>query len=114
MAVKKEVIEARKQQCKDKGVTVDKKVLENANDADFATALEAATPKERKPREVKIKHAKGSPHEILHTAIDTLSNTEVDYLHRHVIKPALKEEHTNPEGFEGTIYTSLRKKVLPN
>lgn len=42
--------------------------------------------KERKQREVKIKHAKGSPHDILHTFVDSLSSTEADYLNRHVIK----------------------------
>ena len=68
--------------------------------------------KERKPREVKVKHVKGSPHEILHTLVDTLSGTQADYMHRHIIKKALKEEHGQPESFEGELYTGLRSKVI--
>ena len=74
---------------------------------------QAGETKTRKPREVKVKHAKGSPHEILHTMVDSLSSTEADYLHRHVIKKGLKDEHTAPDSYEGELYTRLRTKALP-
>lgn len=70
------------------------------------------TKKERKPREVKIKHAVGSPHEILHTFIDKLSSTEADYLNRHVIKKALKDEHQDATSFEGELFNGVRSKVI--
>jgi len=68
-------------------------------------------PKERKPREVKVKHAKGSPHEILHTFIDQLTSTEADYLNRHVIKKALKDEHADGTSFEGELFNGVRSKL---
>ena len=42
--------------------------------------------KMRKPREVKVKHAQGSPHEILHTLVDSLTSTEADHVLRHTKK----------------------------
>ena len=73
----------------------------------------AATKKERKPHEVKVKHAPGSPQFILHSLVDTLTPTQADYLHRHIIKKALKDEHADATSFEGELYTGLRSKVLP-
>jgi len=83
---------------------------ENQENQDAANQPE--TKKERKPREVKVKHTKGSLHEILHTLVDTLSSTQADYLHRHIIKKALKDEHAAPDSFEGELYTGLRSKVI--
>jgi hypothetical protein len=110
----KQVIAARREQAK--GKVVDEHILKNSNDADwnahFEQAKDAVT-KERKPREVKVKHAPGSPQFILHSLVDTLSSTQADYLHRHIIKKALKDEHADATSFEGELYTGLRSKVLP-
>ncbi len=108
----KEVIENRKNLCKEKNVTVDKKILENANDEKFNEALEQAQPKpERKAREVKVKHAAGSPHAVLTDFVNGLSAIQADYLLRHVIK---KQLASTPEGmseFEAEIYNGIKEKL---
>src|ERR1019366_3014883 len=45
---------------------------------------ETTETKTRKARTAK--HAKGSPHELLHSAIDTLTGTEATVQHRHIKK----------------------------
>lgn len=67
--------------------------------------------KTRKTREVKVKHAAGSPHEVLTTFVNGLSPTQADYLHRHVIKPAIEVEKEGLSPFEKEIFTAIKEKL---